>query len=101
MSLMRMNMEEDPPPEAIEADVTSKTTLEAYATLQVPEIWIYDNGRLTINLLQNSGYQESATSLTFPDLPRTEMISRLVQQAFQVGTSIMLRQLRQQMNQEG
>jgi Uma2 family endonuclease len=33
--LMRMDMEPDPPPDlAIESDVTSKTTFEAYATLQ-------------------------------------------------------------------
>ncbi len=51
-ALMRIDMEKDPPPDlAIEADVTSKTTLEAYATLQVPEVWIYDNGNLTIYLL--------------------------------------------------
>jgi Uma2 family endonuclease len=56
-SLMRMNMEQDPPPDlAIEADITSKTTLAAYAALQVPEVWIYDHGRLTINLLQNGDY---------------------------------------------
>lgn len=99
-SLMRMNMEQDPPPDlAIEADVTSKTTLEAYAALQVSEVWIYDNGRLRINLLRNEDYQESATSPTFPDLPITEMISRLVQPAFEQGTSPMLRSLRRELAQ--
>jgi len=101
-ALMRMDMEQDPPPDlAIEADVTSKTTLEAYAALQVPEVWIYGNGKLTINLLQNGDYQESATSSIFPGLPITEMIPCLVQQAFEAGTSIMLRQLRNQISQEG
>lgn len=95
---LRLDMMQPPPDLAIEADVTSKTTLEAYATLQVPEVWIYENGRLTIQLLQNGDYQESATSHTFPDLPITEMIPRLVQQAFQEGTSQMLRQLRQQLS---
>lgn len=100
-SRMRMNMEEDPPPDlAIEADVTSKTTLEAYATLQVPEVWIYESGKLTINLLQNGEYQEAATSPIFPDYPLTEMIPRLVEQAFQVGTSAMLRQIRKQLNHD-
>ena len=43
----------DPPPDlAIETDVTSKTTLEAYEAIAVPELWVYENGRLTINLLQ-------------------------------------------------
>jgi len=96
--LMRMDMTQDPPPDlAIEADVTSKTTLEAYAALQVPEVWIYDNNKLKIHLLQNGEYQESASSATFPELAIAEMIPQLVQQAFQEGTSKMLRNLRQQM----
>lgn len=33
-----------PPPDlAIESDVTSKTTLNAYTALRVPEVWIYSN----------------------------------------------------------
>jgi len=96
--LLRMDMTQDPPPDlAIEADVTSKTTLEAYAALQVPEVWIYDNNKLKIHLLQNGEYQESASSATFPELAIAEMIPQLVQQAFQEGTSKMLRNLRQQM----
>lgn len=99
-SRLRMLAEDPPPDLAIEADVTSKTTLEAYATLQVPEVWIYDTGKLTINLLQNGDYQEATISPIFPDLPITEMIPRLVQQAFEAGTSTMLRQLRNQISQE-
>lgn len=100
-SLMRMNMDEDPPPDlAIEADVTSKTTLEAYAILKVPEVWIYNNGKLKIWLLRDGNYWESDRSSIFPDLPILEMIPRLVKQAFQEGSSKMLRELRQQMQQE-
>jgi len=96
--LLRMDMTQDPPPDlAIEADVTSKTTLEAYAALQVPEVWIYDNNKLTVHLLQNGEYQDSAISPTFPNVAIAEMIPRLVQQAFQEGTSKMLRNLRKQM----
>ncbi len=99
--LLRMDMTQDPPPDlAIEADVTSKTTLDAYAALQVPEVWIYDNGKLKIHLLQNGEYQESSSSPTFPELAIAEMIPRLVQQAFQEGTSKMLRNLRRQMATE-
>ncbi|MEX0268538.1 Uma2 family endonuclease [Leptolyngbyaceae cyanobacterium UHCC 1019] len=95
---LRMDMAQDPPPDlAIETDVTSKTTLEAYAVLQVPEVWIYDNGKLKIHLLQNDQYQESIVSPTFPDVAIAEIIPQLVQQAFQQGTSTMLRNLRNQM----
>lgn len=42
-SLIRMEMDIDPLPDlAIESDVTSKTTFDAYRTLQVPEVWVYD-----------------------------------------------------------
>ena len=93
--LLRMDMTQDPPPDlAIEADVTSKTTLEAYAALQVPEVWIYDHNKLKIHLLQNGDYQESDVSLTFPEMAIAAMIPQLVQQAFQEGTSKMLRNLR-------
>jgi Uma2 family endonuclease len=97
-SLMRMDMDIDPPPDlAIESDVTSKTTFDAYRTLQVPEVWVYNNGRLTIQLLQAGEYQESERSLVFPDLDVCDRIPQLVNQAFQQGTSIMLRDLRRRL----
>jgi len=97
-SLMRMDMDVDPPPDlAIEADVTSKTTLAAYAVLQVPEVWIYDNGRLTIYLLHAGDYTESSQSLVFPELAIATLIPPLVEEALQVGTSAMLRALRQRL----
>ncbi|NER80386.1 MAG: Uma2 family endonuclease, partial [Leptolyngbya sp. SIO1D8] len=96
--LMRMDMDTDPPPDlAIEADVTSKTTLDAYATLKVPEVWIYDNGRLTIHLLQDSDYQPGTTSQVFPNLPITTWVPEWVQAALDHGTSTMLRTLRKQL----
>lgn len=97
-SLLRMDMDNDPPPDlAIEADVTSKTTLDAYKALQVPEVWLYDQGRLTIQLLQGGEYQESKESLIFPELGVCDRLPRLVNQAFQDGTSTMLRNLRERL----
>jgi Uma2 family endonuclease len=100
-ALMRMDMDTDPPPDlAIESDVTSKTTLEAYAILQVPEVWIYDNGRLMLYLLQNGDYQGVESSQIFPDLPITTWISQLVQEALTTGTSTMLRNLRRRLHDD-
>ena len=99
-ALMRMDMDKDPPPDlAIEADVTSKTTLDAYATLQVPEVWIYDSDRLTIHLLQNGEYQPGTTNQVLPNLPITTWVPELVQAAITTGTSTMLRNLRRQLRQ--
>lgn len=97
-ALMRMDMDKNPPPDlAIEADVTSKTTLDAYATLQVPEVWIYDNGRLTVYLLQDGDYEIATNSQVFPNLPITTWVPELVQEALKIGTSSMLRNLRRKL----
>ena len=47
----RIDLTVDPPPPdlAIEVDVTSKTQLDAYEALGVPELWLYENGKLQIN----------------------------------------------------
>lgn len=87
-----------PPPDlAIESDVTSKTSLNAYEALRVPEVWIYRNRQLQIYMLQNGDYAESSISPIFPNLPITAMIPQLVQKAFDEGTSRMLRELRIQL----
>jgi Uma2 family endonuclease len=77
----------DPPPDlAIEADVTSKTTLGAYAAIGVPEIWIYAAGVLTIYLLIDQQYQTSETSPLFPDVPLTRLIPDTIERAWLVGS---------------
>ncbi len=96
---MRIDLTIDPPPDlAIEADVTSSTTLDAYEALAVPEVWIYTQEKFTINVLTDGKYVESTNSPTFPGLPILELIPKLVKQAFQEGSSKVLRELRKQMN---
>lgn len=78
----------DPPPDlAVEIDVTSKTTLEAYEAIKVPELWVYDRGCLTIYLLKNHQYSPSDVSPTFPNIPLTRLIPAAVEKSWQVGTS--------------
>ncbi|MCX7592270.1 MAG: Uma2 family endonuclease [Fischerella sp.] len=77
---------DDPPPDlAIETDVTSKTTLEAYRAIGVPEVWIYDSGRLTIYLLSQGIYVKYDTSAIFENIKLTQIIPALVERAWQVG----------------
>ena len=84
-----------PPPDlAIESDVTSKTALNAYESLLIPEVWIYSNQKLAIHILQGDRYVQTNTSLVFPNLAIAEIVPPLVQQAIKQGTSKMLRQLR-------
>lgn len=92
-----LKLDQYPPPDlAIEADVTSITTIRAYEAMRVPEIWIYRNHTLKINLLEGDSYIESSISPIFPDLPILTMIPELVQRAIERGTSQMLRELRNQ-----
>lgn len=99
-----LDLDSYPPPDlAIESDVTSITTVSAYQAMRVPEIWVYRNHTLKINLLQGEReaphsvrYVEAANSPTFPDLPIATLIPQLVQSAIADGTSQMLRQVRNQ-----
>ena len=90
-----LNLDDYPPPDlAIESDVTSITLVSAYRAMRVPEIWIYRDRALTINLLDGDIYQKSDFSLAFPELPIITLIPQLVQSAIERGTSQMLRGLR-------
>lgn len=78
---------DDPPPDlAIESDVTSKTTLDAYEAIAVPELWVYSNGKLTIYLLTNGQYIASETSPNFSSISLTQIIPQIVELSWQVGT---------------
>jgi Uma2 family endonuclease len=91
----RIDLTIDPPPDlAIEIDVTSKTQINAYEALRIPEIWRYENGNLEINLLQGEQYVKSQTSSIFPNFPITEIIPQFVQMARTIGTSSALREFR-------
>lgn len=95
---MRFDLEVDPPPDlAIECDLTSRTTLEAYERLQVPELWIFEDEILKINLLEDSKYRDSKTSLVFPNVDICTLIPHLLQEAFEIGSSRMLRNFRKRL----
>jgi Uma2 family endonuclease len=91
----RIDLTVDPPPDlAIEVDVTSKTQIDVYEALGVPELWRYENNKLQINVLQDGTYIESETSPTFSNLPIVEAISQFVEQSRIIGTSPTLRAFR-------
>ena len=69
---LEFDLERDSPPDMVlEIDLTSKSLprFPIYADLGVPEIWCYDNGKLTVYLLNNGKYWESEKSSIFPNLP--------------------------------
>ena len=84
----RLDLNVDPPPDlAIETDLTSKTELDAYEALKVPEVWIYERNKLKINVLREGRYVESETSPTFPGIAVVEIIPKFMQRAKEVGVS--------------
>ncbi len=84
----------DPPPDlAIETDVTSKTTIDAYAAIGVPEVWIYDDGNFTIYLLQANKYIKSDTSPNFPEINISQIITNTVERSWIVGNLQALEEL--------
>ena len=84
----------DPPPDlAIEIDVASTTTLNAYEAIGVPELWIYANRTLKIYLLHGEHYIQSNTSPTFPSTPLTEWIPQAIDRAWEVGSVQALEEL--------
>lgn len=84
----RIDLTTDPPPDlVIESDLSSKTRIDAYIAIKVPEIWIYAAGKLKINLLRDDRYVESTTSPTFPEFLLTKIIPKAIERAKQIGTS--------------
>jgi Uma2 family endonuclease len=87
---------DDPPPDlAIETDVTSKTTMDAYQALRVPEVWVYADRQLTIYLWQPQGYVTSPVSPLFPDIPISQLVAQTVERSWQVGYDAALDELHQ------
>jgi Uma2 family endonuclease len=91
----RLDMSIDPPPDlAIEIDLTSRTHLENYQILGVPELWRYVKQGLQINVLQGGKYVESDFSPTFPDIPIIELVNQYVQQSQVSGRTQAIQALR-------
>ena len=84
----------DPPPDlAIESDLTSQTAIAAYEAIKVPELWIYDDGILTIYLLQDGKYIASNISPTFPDLDLGKLIPETIEKSYTIGSNRALEEL--------
>ena len=78
----RIDMNQDPPPDlVVEIDITSRSenSLQIYADLGVPEVWIYNGSRLRINRLENGEYVECDRSLAFPSVAILEIVRFLEQ----------------------
>lgn len=92
----RLDLDVDPPPDlAIETDLTSFTDINDYVPIAVPEVWIYKLGELHIYRFEADRYLETATSQIFPEFSLKEILPNSIQQAWEVGSSVALRQFEQ------
>lgn len=95
----RLDLTIDPPPDlALEIDITSRTHLNIYQGLQVPEVWRFENGILQINILQDGVYVESKSSLNFPNLPLIEVIPESLQKSRTIGRNATLKAFKNWVN---
>lgn len=91
----RLDLTIDPPPDlVIEVDVTSKTGLEVYRQLGVPEVWRFEDGILRISVLDRGVYQEAETSAQFPNFPIAQKVAEVVIDGQTIGRSKVLKAFR-------
>ncbi len=67
-----LDLKVDPPPDlAIEIDVTTHSQLkfDIYASLGVPEVWVWEENRIAVHQLSEGEYQPSLESIELPGFP--------------------------------
>ena len=91
----RIDLSIDPPPDlALEIDITSRTRLNNYEALGVPELWRYDGQSLEINVLESGKYIKSNISRNFPNLALVNVIPEYVEQSKINGRNATIRAFR-------
>ena len=68
-----------------------------YAAMGVPEFWRYDGQVLRIYQLREGEYQETETSLAFPEIAK-ELLYQFLQDCNEQGETVSKRQLRKRLN---
>jgi Uma2 family endonuclease len=92
----QINLDVVPPPDlVIEVDLTSATRPEDYEAIGAPELWIYRQKELLIYLFDGQQYQESQTSRQFPNIDVKTLIPDCIDRAWQIGSSVALREFEQ------
>lgn len=97
-----LDLDLDPPPDiVIEVDLSSdsKTKLPIYASLGVPEIWLWDNKR--IQLLELSGdYYSGARQSKFLPVLTVEILEKQLEKSRTTGRTALKRSFRAWLTRE-
>ena len=73
--------------------------MAVYAELKVPEVWRWQKGKLTVNILSDTGYVERGTSLSFDSFLVKELAG-FMQPDAQKGENARLREFREWVRQQ-
>ncbi|MCI0391237.1 MAG: Uma2 family endonuclease [Acidobacteria bacterium] len=87
----------DPPPDlVIEVDISSGSLdkFPIFAGVGVPEVWRYDQEKVTFHKLEGAGYVEDEHSLTFPPLT-SELATQFLEESVQMKSTAWLRRVRE------
>lgn len=101
-SKLNIDLKIDPPPDlAIEIDLTNSSInkMAIYAALRVPEVWRWQSNQLIINILTDTGYMESETSLAFASFPVKQLAS-FMQPDAEKGENARIREFRKWVQQQ-
>ena len=94
---LNLDLRIDPPPDlAIEIELSHSSIdkMSIYAALEIPEVWRWQNQKLSIHLLnKEKKYFESETSLAFDSFPVKELI-KFVKVDSQQGENAKMREFR-------
>ena len=93
-----VNLAVDPPPDlVVEVDIAHIDKNALYAAMGVPEFWRYDGQVLRIYQLREGEYQETQTSLAFPEIAK-DLLYQFLQDCNEQGETASKRQLRKRLN---
>ncbi len=91
----RLDLTIDPPPDlAIEVEIISRSNLNIYEALKVPELWRFEQGKLEIYILQEGKYVKFPVSLTFANLPIIDLIPEYLTRAKNIGRNQTMKEFR-------
>lgn len=92
-----IDMAIDPPPDlVIEVDITSDSLdkFPIFAGVGVPEVWRYDQEKVTSHKLEGADYVEAEHSPTFPPLT-SELATQFLEESAQMKSTVWLRRVRE------
>ncbi|MEL6778916.1 MAG: Uma2 family endonuclease [Cyanobacteria bacterium J06597_16] len=92
----RIDLKVDPPPDLVLAiDKGSRNHVEIYETLKIPEIWRFEQARLSMHQLYMGKYVAIEESPLFPNLPIKDLLPYCLEQSRTLGRNVVIRDFRQ------